>query len=99
MKSDIVGIQGIENSSDIDLGPAGDTEMDMRQFQIDKLLYNLEDLSAFCSNPGRIWALIECVHNNVERSLPLKSKNLFQTLSKREYAGLSGAISVGRIDG
>jgi len=73
--------------------------MDMREFQVDKLLQNLEDLSAFCSNPGRIRALIECVHNNVERSLPLKCKNLFQTLSKREYAGLSGAIGVGRIDG
>ena len=98
MKWDIVGIQGIKNSSDIDLGPAGDTEMDMGEFQIDKLLYNLEDLLAFCLNPW-IWALVECIHNNVEWSLPLKCKNLFQTLSQCEYAGLSGAISMGQIDG
>ena len=95
----MIGIQGIESSSDIDLRPAGDTEMQVREFQVNKLFHNLEDLSALCSKPGGIWALIECVHNDVDRGLPLKCKDSFQTLQKCVYAGLSGATTVGRIDG
>ena len=71
----------------------------MREFQLDKFLQNVEHLLALGSQPRGIWALIKCVHNNVERGLPLKFNNSFQTIQKRAYARFSGAIAVGRIHG
>jgi len=70
MKWHIVDCQRLEYVSDVDLGSAGDTEMYVWKLQVDKLLYDSEDLFSWRRVPGKVWAFIKGVYNEVECALP-----------------------------
>ena len=93
-----VNCQGLENVSDIDLGAAGETEMNMQKFQVDKLSQDDEDLFSWRREPGRIGALINGINNEIDSPLRWEFEHALQAFQESIQAGLSGAIIVGGID-
>ena len=94
MKWHVVDCQRLEYLLNVDLGTAGDTKVYMWKLQVDKLLYDREDLSSCCWVP-RIWALIEGIYNEIDRTLPWKSEHLLQASHKCISARLLGSTIVG----
>jgi len=74
--------------------------MNMREVQVQQLLYDLGDfLSWWRRVPGYIIALIECVHNDVEFALPWKFKHALQASQQFGLTRLSRAMTMGQMEG
>ena len=94
MKRHVVDCQRLEYVSDVNLGSARDTKMYLWKLQVDKLLHDIEDLLSLRRVPGRIWAFIKGVYDEIEWTLPWEFEHTLQAFHKHVLARLAGATIV-----
>ena len=98
MKWHVVSCQGFENIPDINLRTAGDTKMNMCELHVDKCFQYVQGLFSWRRVPGKIWAFIKGIYNEIQCPLARKSEHTLQAPLKCIYAGLLRAVTMGRID-
>jgi hypothetical protein len=84
--------QRVEDISNVDFGAAGDTNMEMREAKIDEFLNKPENPFAGRWNSGGIRALIDGVHDKVDRKLTWKGDHFLQAFYQDTITGLLLAI-------
>jgi hypothetical protein len=78
----------VKDGLDVDLWAAGNTYMEIRKAKINKFIDKFEDLFSRRWNARRVEAFVECVYNNVSRTLGREGEHLFETFCHRAITGL-----------
>jgi hypothetical protein len=69
MKGDAQACEWFESRSYVGLGSTCDTDVQIWETQVNKILYELEDFLSWGWKTRVIWTLIECVHEKVDGAL------------------------------
>src|SRR5580658_4516885 len=94
MKTNLERRQRLEHHSDIHLRPASHTQMQIRKFQINKLLNQLQDLLADGWSSWKIGAFIETVDDDINLALSWQTRHIRQTFFQRVNVGFLHAATV-----
>jgi hypothetical protein len=67
-----------ENSMNIVLRPTRNTYVEIPDMKANELIHEPEDIFSRRWNTGRVWTFINCVHDDVSRSLCLVGDHFFE---------------------
>jgi hypothetical protein len=87
----------VKDGVDVDLWAAGNTYMQIGKAKINKFIDKFKDLFPWRWNATSVWALIECVYNNISRAWRWEVKHSFETFCHCAIAGLPISIAMCRI--
>jgi len=84
----------LENNSDVNVGAASNTYMQVWNAQLDKLLQNVKEYRSWGREPRDIGALINCVDDNVNWLFCRDKEHLVKTRRQDVNTGLLRALPV-----
>ena len=87
----------MKDGLDIDFWAAGGTYTQIRKAQSNQFVHKFEDLFPRRWDARSVGALVECVNNDVGRTLGRKGNHFFETFCHRPITGLLDPIVVCRI--
>ena len=89
--------QGFKSGLYVDLGSTRDAYVQIWEVQVNEIVHKAEDFLSRSRHAVIVWALIECINDEINGALSREKEHLFQALFQRSIAGLSGATIMCRI--